>query len=154
MLVRGVRSLNAGGVVVHVDGTLGHPDGREACGSRRSYRNAHERERKNEVSQGAKQPHGGKANDASRPLQLIGGCIGMCTVLPRPASRPVRGRTGKRRVRLSSGHIGSMGRAGGYGTALRADRVLNGNAQATARASYPLQPQRSKAYAGVVGLTS
>ena len=53
MLVRGVRSLNAGGVVIHVDGTLGHPDGREACGSRRSYRNAHERERKNEVSQGA-----------------------------------------------------------------------------------------------------
>ena len=60
MIVRGVRSLNAGGVVVHVDGTLGHPDGREACGLRRSYRNAHERERKNEVSQGAKQPHGGK----------------------------------------------------------------------------------------------
>ena len=70
--MRGVLSLNAGGVVVHVDVTLGHPDGREACGSRGSYRNADERERKHEMSQGAKQVHERKLMTPPSSRNLLG----------------------------------------------------------------------------------
>jgi hypothetical protein len=59
--------------VLHVGVVLRPPNKRHSYGSRRSYRHAKKRERENEVTQSAKQAHGGNATDAARSWQPLRG---------------------------------------------------------------------------------
>lgn len=63
-----VRSMGTG--LVRAAVAFGHLSRRQDCGSRRSYGNADKRECKDQMSQGAKQPHAPIANDGSGSPQL------------------------------------------------------------------------------------
>ena len=73
LVVPGVSGMNARRVVFHVAVPLGSPEGREGCGSRRSYSHTEKRERNKEISEGAKQPHEGKVMSPSAPRNRLEG---------------------------------------------------------------------------------